>query len=235
MLNLVGSAEQGVDRLLEDLMGIGIQDQRFLLVDMREFRQDAQAFVRGISVALGAQEPVQDFDEWVDALQLHGGRLCLMLHHFDHIDRSEHGPYGASFFTTLSRFFLIPSLSLLAVTAHPLVSRLTELEQFFSQADFEPDVYPLPPLSLKRMQEEITRQFPLWNPDMAVAMAIYSHPHAYLFLQYVLKRISSLGATSPNIGPKEMAEFRVHYDSAHGLTPPPSPEKVSWWNRWFNR
>ncbi|MDP5171881.1 MAG: hypothetical protein NWR72_16650 [Bacteroidia bacterium] len=212
VLNLAGREADGVSRLLDDLMGMEVADLRILQVDMREFVNGADGFVKGISQALGFEEPAQDFEEWVDALQLHGGKLCLILHHFDAVERGESYGYGEAFFATLNRFFLIPNLSLIVVTEQPLEARLTDLDSFFAQSDFEPELHKLPPLGFKRYQEELHRQFPAWKPDPAIIMAIFSHPTPYPFFEYVLTRLHSLGQASPQVSEKVLKNWRADFD-----------------------
>ncbi len=232
VLNLVGTDAQGASRLLDDLMGMEMANLRLLQVNMREFARSADLFVRGVSQALGFEEAAEDVGEIVDALQLHGGKLCLMLNHFDAIERGEDSGYGEPFFAGLNRFFLIPNLSLLVVTEKPLEARLTHVEDFLAQGDFEPELHKLPPLGFKRYQEELTRQFPSWKPTPAIVSAIFSHPMPYLFLERVVQRLESLGQEEPEIEEVTIREWRKQFDWDHGLETPESAEAKPWWKFW---
>ena len=233
VLNLVGTEEKGATRLLDDLMGMEITDLRILQVDMREFAGSAERFVQGISQALGFEEPAEDFGEWVDALQLHGGKLCLVLNHFDSIERGDNSGYDEAFFVALNRFFIVPNLSLLVVTAQPLEARLTHVEDFLAQGDFEPEIHKLPPLSFKRFEEELIRKFPEWKPSPDIVSAIFAHPHSYRFLEYVIRRLESRGQTIPDISEQDLAGWRKQYDEEQGLAPQEQlEEKKPWWKVW---
>lgn len=233
VINLVGTEANGSLRLLDDLMGMEIKDFRMLQVDMREFADHDMKFVVGISQAMGFLEHAQEFDEWVDAMQLHGGKLCLMLNHFDAIERGDESGYNDAFFAAINRFHLIPNLSLLVVTKKPIEARLTSVEDFLAQGDFEPEVLKLPPLGYKRYQEELTRKFPEWKPDLAIVTPIFSHPLPYPFLEYVIQRLESLGQTNPEITLEVMADWRAQFDKENGVeTAEVIGEKKPWWKFW---
>ena len=231
--NLVGKEKDGTGRLLDDLLGMELSDVRMVVVDMREFSRHISDFLSGVSQAMGYEEVPEDFGEWIDALQLHGGKFCLILNHFDAIDKGEETGYNQAFFAALNRFHLIPTLSLVIVTAKPWEARLTHVEDFLSQGEFEPEVMKLPPLGFKRYQEELKRKFPEWKPDLEIVTEIYSHPLAYPFFEEVVSRLESMGQTEPSVEATTIREWRVFFDEKHGLTDPrvPASEKP-WWKFW---
>lgn len=235
VVNVIGREEDGVTRLLEDLMAMEIEGIRMLLVDMNEFQSDFGAFVIGISQALQLPEPAEDLDEWIDVLQAHGGKLCLMLHHFDAIQNSQDPRYGATFFASLNRLFLIPNLSMVLVTRQAFEPRLTDIDQFMSQADFDPDLLKLPPLGYKRFQEELQRAIPLdnWRPTPQAVSLIFSHPQPYPFLVWVLAQLpADAEQAAALIQEDQVRNWREQFDASRGEAhpmPPKSPR--GWWPR----
>lgn len=231
--NLVGKEKDGTSRLLDDLLGMELPDLRMVVVDMREFSRHITDFLSGVSQAMGFEEVPQAFGEWIDALQIHGGKCCLILNHFDAIETGKETGYDHAFFAALNRFHLIPALSLVIVTSNPWEVRLTRLEDFLSQGEFEPNILKLPPLGFKRYQEELQRKFPKWKPDLDIIAEIYSHPLAYLFFEDVLSRLEAAGKTKPDVDVATIKQWRTYFDEEKGIATSQASDKESpWWKFW---
>ncbi len=234
VMNLIGREEDGMSRLLDDLMGMEIEGLRMIRIDMREFSHSAIRIVEGLSLALGFDEPAEDLNEIMDALQLHGGRFCLILHHADQIRDAASAGFNDSFWAALQRVAFIPTLSLVLVTRQPWEIRLTNVDKFLAQADLDPEPHKLPPLSFKRFGEELQRRSGSREPvTEAVVNVIFSHRQPYPFLEYVAERLASAGMSPAQLSPATLAQWQQAFDIAHGQVPAEEKPAAPWWKRWL--
>ena len=234
IINLIGREEDGMSRLLDDLMGMEPEGMRMLRVDLREFSHSATHMVEGISQALGFDEPAEDLNEIMDALQLHGGRFCLILHHADEIREAKAAGYDDGFWASLQRIAFIPTLSLVLVTRQPWEIRLTDVEGFLAHADLDPEPHKLPPLSFKRFAEELQRISGSREPVAEeVINVLFSHRQPYPFLEYVAGRMSSAGMKPSQLTASIVMQWQEAFDKANGLQTEEKKQAGPWWEKWF--
>ncbi|MCI4670315.1 MAG: hypothetical protein MRZ79_19415 [Bacteroidia bacterium] len=210
VINLVGSDKHGASRILFDIQQRNEEAEEnilLLLSDMEAFQEDYQAFLKGISTALGLQEAAFDMGEWIEAVKLSGVRLFLFLNHFDKVlDK-----FPPSFFEDLNAFLLAPKMSLLVITEKPVEMNIMRLDSFMQAGQFQPEVHKLPPIGYKRIKEELLRVQPQLDDWNDLASLIYSQEDVYGFMQFVRAKLESMEVGEllnlDQLGKSWLAEF----------------------------
>jgi hypothetical protein len=238
-INVIGTDAQGASRLLVDLMRIAPDNVRVLLADMQLFGQDYPGFMAEISQQLGFESPAESLDELVEAFQVHGGTFWLLINHLDLIWQREdvHPGYDAAFWESLKRFWLSPSLALLAVSDQPLEVHIADMEAFVMTDGLDFDPRPLPPLNFKRIRESLETTIPGLQDSMAWANEIFSHPYPYPYLTYIQDQMQRHPMPDHRYSLRLMNTWREAFEQIQARELPDKSSPASWWQHirnWFN-
>lgn len=229
-IRLHGPEAQGRARLLDDLEALADHDLGMVRVDMAIFAKDFSALMHGLAAAIGSDEAPEDLSEWVEALKLHGGQWALVLDHYDALDAPDRDPrFDEGFFTALQMFALTPRLGLLVVTDEPGRAHIADMEAFAQSFDLDLEEMPLPPLSLRRLQEEFARLAPDQPEGAAFATAAFSHPLPLEFLGFLAEKVNAAAPVARPGLQKSIPGWRRTFDRAHGIDLPFETGGQSWW------
>lgn len=201
---------QGVIRLLEDTAE---EIPRSLKVDFA--RKDSPPLEQW-NEQLHAD--ASDWEEAWDKLLESGGNYCLLISNVEKAD--EH--IQSVLFPLLKQANLKPSLSLLAVT-----------EQRDFESDFAMEILSLPPMSYKRIQEELARSLPETKEVQLMSKAIFSYREPYTLLQYLIGRVKNEG-NEIEIS-KQLLLWLEEFASERGETLIKPENKKSFWKRLFGK
>ncbi len=236
-LRLVGAEAQGRGRLVEDLRLLVPPGTGFVAVDLALFFHDYALLMQGLAAAIGSRIVPADLGEWVEAIRLHAGSWVLAFDHFEAVESPGADPlYDESFFTTLQLLALDARVSLLCVSDRAPKVSLADIEAFERSFDLELEVVTLPPLSLRRLEEEAERLLGAADfPSAELAHAAFSHPITYPFLQYLAAEASKVSAAAKQPSKPLIDKWRELFDAQQGLPPIAKKETRSWWNQLLSR
>lgn len=238
-IRLHGPEAQGRARLLDDLEALADHDLGMVRVDMAVFAKDFSALMHGLAAAIGSDEAPEDLSEWVEALKLQGGQWALVLDHYDALEAPDRDPrYDEGFFTTLQVFAFSPRLGLLVVADRPARAHIADMEAFAKSFDLDLEEMPLPPLSLRRLQEEFSRLAPDQPEGAAFATAAFSHPLPLEFLSFLAGKVNAAAPVARAGLHKSIPGWRNEFDRARGIDLPFEAGGQSGWRKvlsWFRR
>lgn len=230
LINLIGQDKEGATRLIEDIAASELEEVGLVAVDLAACATDLHTLVQAFSEELRLPTPADDFPMIFEILQLHGGIVILLLNHGEVILDTQADPkILAGWSTIFSKLQLAPNLGLLWVSEQPMIS----FDKWPTQGQME--LLKLPPMSYKRLKEELLREIPQLEDWQVVAQPIFGHPQRYQLLQFAIQHLQQKTPVQLADAEACIQEVLAQFAQDHGGPVPVQPPSAQpWWKRIFS-
>jgi hypothetical protein len=194
-INLIASSGQGRKRLLEDLNKMRLENMQILFVDMRNYKENYQGFLKECWQQFGKKgELPTDFPELMTLLFEANKHFVFLFYHFDDLlNNARIDPkFDVHFFNHLNSIKDQENVSLLCVTNCPHDQSIIFINQkihCYSWLNLEKKR--LPKLTYDEIQYELkNRHLPLSMDELSeVAWFVYRNNKPYWILNYFADKL----------------------------------------------